>query len=164
MHRRALLSLTLLAAACGPKPLPAPPPAPRVSVPGELIPSDLDVVVRLDLGRVKAALGAATISALAGDVLARGSVKQAADELLIASLLEADLVYLGYRPSPLGAPLDRVLALQGRFTAPPIWAQTCVTGTPRTRPRAKAWRAFTLSATACARSSPRQSSTRWSDN
>lgn len=116
MHRRALLSLTLLAAACGPKPLPAPPPAPRVSMPGELIPSDLDVVVRLDLGRVKAALGAAAVSALAGDVLARGSAKQAADELLIASLLEADLVYLGYRPSPQGAPLDRVLALQGRFT------------------------------------------------
>jgi hypothetical protein len=68
------------------------------------------------LGRVKAALGATAVSALAGEVLARGSAKQAADELMVASLLEADLVYLGYRPSRLGLPLDRVLALQGHFT------------------------------------------------
>ncbi|HVY27220.1 MAG TPA: hypothetical protein VHB79_11755 [Polyangiaceae bacterium] len=115
MQRRALLLSLGALAACGPKPLPPLPPAPRVTAPVDLIPSDLDVVVRLDLGRVKAALGAATVSTLAGEVLARGSAKQAADELLIASLLEADLVYLGYRPSRLGAPLDRVLALQGHF-------------------------------------------------
>lgn len=116
MQRRALLSLLALAAACGPKPLPALPPAPRASVPADLIPPDLDVVVRLDLGRVKSALGATAVSALGGEVLARGAPKQAADELLIASLLEADVVYLGYRPSGSGLPLDRVLVLQGRFT------------------------------------------------
>jgi hypothetical protein len=116
MQRRALLLSLLALTACGPKPLPPAPPAPQISAPAELIPSDLDVVVRLDLGRVKAALGAAAVSALAGEVLARGSAKQAADELMVASLLEADLVYLGYRPGRLGAPLDRVLALQGHFT------------------------------------------------
>jgi hypothetical protein len=117
MQRRALVvSVALLALACGPKPLAAPPPAPHLSSPAELIPPDLDVVVRLDLGRVKAALGSATLSALAGEVLARGPAKQSGDELLVASLLEADVVYLGYRPSTLGAPLDRVLALQGHFT------------------------------------------------
>jgi hypothetical protein len=72
--------------------------------------------VRLDLGRIKATLGATVLAALAGEVLARGSPEQAADQLLVSSLLEADLVYLGYRPSPLWAPLDRVLALQGNFT------------------------------------------------
>ncbi|HXK19631.1 MAG TPA: hypothetical protein VNG33_17595 [Polyangiaceae bacterium] len=117
MHRRALLfGCAALGAACGAKPLPPPPPAPRVSSAAELIPADLDVVIRLDLARVKAALGAVALSALAGQVLARGKPEQGADDLELSSLLEADQVYLGYRPSPLWAPLDRVLALQGRFT------------------------------------------------
>jgi hypothetical protein len=48
-------------------------------------------------------------------VLARDGNGQAADGLVVASLLSAEQVYLAYRPSPLWAPLDRVLALQGRF-------------------------------------------------
>jgi hypothetical protein len=117
MHRRALLvCVAALGAACGPKAIAPPPAAPRLSEAAELIPPDLDVVVRLDLGRVKAALGAAALSALAGQVLARASTDAAADDLVVSSLLEANLVYLGYRPSPFWAPLDRVLALQGNFT------------------------------------------------
>ena len=117
MYRRALLfGFAALGAACGAKPLPPPPAAPRVTSAAELIPADLDIVVRLDLGRVKAALGASTLSALAGEVLARGKAEQGADDLELSSLLEAEQVYLGYRPSPLWAPLDRVLALQGSFT------------------------------------------------
>jgi len=117
MQRRQLLfGFAALGAACGAKPLPPPPAAPSVTSAVELIPADLDVVVRLDLGRVKAALGAAALVALAGEVLARGKPDQGADDLELSSLLEADQVYLGYRPSPLWAPLDRVLALQGRFT------------------------------------------------
>jgi hypothetical protein len=117
MQRRALLlGFAALGAACGAKQLPPPPAAPRVTSAVELISADLDVVVRLDLARVKAALGAAALSALAGELLARGKPEQGADELVLSSLLEADQVYLGYRPSPLWAPLDRVLALQGRFT------------------------------------------------
>jgi hypothetical protein len=114
MQRRALL-LGLSAVACGPKPLAAPPPAPAVSSAVELIPADLDVVVRLDLGRVKAALGAVALTALAHEVLARDSAGQGPDQLVVSSLLAADQVYLAYRPSPVWAPLDRVLALQGRF-------------------------------------------------
>ena len=125
MHRRALLvSLAALGVGCGPKSVAPPPAAPHVTLAGELIPSDLDVALRLDLGRVKAALGASALSALAGQVLARGKADQTAsggaaataDALVVSALLEADLVYLGYRPSALGAPLDRVLALQGHFT------------------------------------------------
>ena len=116
MQRRSLL-LGLGAAACGPKQIAAPPAAPNVTSAAELIPADLDVVVRLDLGRVKAALGATALTALAHEVLARdnGGAGQEADELVLASLLSAEQVYLGYRPSPLWAPLDRVLALQGHF-------------------------------------------------
>jgi hypothetical protein len=115
MQRRALLLLGLSAVACGPKPLPAPPPAPAASSAVELIPPDLDVVVRLDLGRVKAALGAVALAALAHQVLARDNAGQEPDQLVVSSLLAADQVYLAYRPSPLWTPLDRVLALQGRF-------------------------------------------------
>jgi len=124
MQRRVLLlGFAALGAACGSRRLPPPPAAPRVTSAAELIPPDLDVVVRLDLGRVKAALGAAALAALAGEVLARGKAEQGADDLELSSLLEAEQVYLGYRPSPLWAPLDRVLALQGSFTQlmhPPV--------------------------------------------
>src|SRR6185436_17326036 len=117
MHRRALFwGFAALGAACGGRPLPPPPAAPRVTSAAELIPADLDVVVRLDLARVRAALGAAALAALAGQVLARGQGEPGSDDLELSSLLEADQVYLGYRPSPLWAPLDRVLALQGSFT------------------------------------------------
>lgn len=114
MRRRALL-LGLSALACGPKALPALPPAPAIASAAELIPPDLDVVVRLDLARVKAALGVTALTELSRQVLAHDSGGQEPDELVIASLLAADQVYLGYRPGALLTPLDRVLALQGHF-------------------------------------------------
>jgi hypothetical protein len=125
MQRRALL-LGLGAVACGPKPRPALPPAPSVSSAAELIPPDLDVVVRLDLARVKATLGGAALTALSREVLAHDRERdehQEPDELLIQSLLGAEQVYLGYRPNRMWAPLDRVVALQGRFeqlVRPPV--------------------------------------------
>ena len=114
MRRRALL-LGLSAVACGPKALPALPPSPAITSAVELIPPDLDVVVRLDLARVKAALGGMALTQLSRQVLAHDNGGQEPDELLITSLLAADQVYLGYRPGALLAPLDRVLALQGHF-------------------------------------------------
>jgi hypothetical protein len=114
MLRRALL-LGLSAVACGPKPLPPLPPTPSVGSAIDLIPPDLDLVVRLDLARVKAALGATVLATLSREVLTQGSAGQEPDELVVTSLLAADLVYLAYRPSPLWMPLDRVLALQGHF-------------------------------------------------
>jgi hypothetical protein len=114
MRRRALL-FGLSAVACGPKAAPALPPAPAITSAVELIPPDLDVVVRLDLARVKAALGVTALTALSRQVLAHDNGGQEPDELVVASLLAAEQVYLAYRPSPLWAPLDRVLALQGHF-------------------------------------------------
>lgn len=117
MHRRALLSGLLALAGCGPRRLSPPPSAPRVSSAAELIPADLDVVARLDLARMKAALGGLTSDMLSRDVLSRaaGANGDEPDDVLIASLLDAELVYLGYRPSEQLLPLDRVLALEGRF-------------------------------------------------
>jgi hypothetical protein len=116
MQRRALLlALSALGVACGPKPLAAPPSAPSVVSASDLIPADLDVVVRFDLGRVKAALGSAVLTALSREVLSATDGAEHTDALLLESLLGADVVFLGYRPSPILAPLDRVLALQGSF-------------------------------------------------
>jgi hypothetical protein len=115
-------SLGALCVACGPKPLPPPPSPPRAASAAELIPADLDVVVRVDLARVKSSIGAVGLSVLAGRALAHGDpatpvgTGSSADQLLVSSLLEADTVYLGYRPSAAFVPLDRVLAVQGRFT------------------------------------------------
>jgi hypothetical protein len=81
----------------------------------DLVPPDLDVVLRLDLGRVKSALGGLALAALSREALAKSG--QGEDQLVLASLLEADVVYLAYRPTRLLMPLDRVLALQGRFAA-----------------------------------------------
>jgi len=114
MRRRALL-LGLSAAACGPRAVPPLPPAPVITSAAELIPADLDVVVRLDMARVKGALGDLALTAIANQALARDSAGRDPDELLITSLLAANVVYLAYRPSPSWTPLDRVLALQGRF-------------------------------------------------
>jgi len=103
--------------ACGPRPVPPPPSAPRVTTAAQLIPADLDVVVRLDMAHMKAALGELTPELLSREVLARtsGDSSEEPDELIVTSLLDAELVYLGYRPSPELLPLDRVLALQGSF-------------------------------------------------
>jgi len=117
MRRRALVTGLLALAGCGPRRLPPPPRAPKPSAAAELIPADLDVVVRLDLGRMKSALGALTPERLSQDVLARtaGASGDEPDALIVESLLAAELVYLGYRPNERMLPLDRVLALQGRF-------------------------------------------------
>lgn len=120
MRRRELLALSTLAFGCGPRRLPAPPDAPRIVSAAELIPADLDVVARLDLAKMKAALGGITSDLLSREVLSQSGEGEEGEEgeerFLVSSLLEADVVYLGYRPSPLLAPLDRVLALQGHFT------------------------------------------------
>jgi hypothetical protein len=117
MRRRHVLVGLLALGGCAPRRLPAPPAAPRVVSAADLIPADLDVVARVDLSRMRATLGSLTQQLLSRDVLSRASADgKEPDELVVRALLEADVVYLGYRPSPLLLPLDRVLALQGRFT------------------------------------------------
>lgn len=82
----------------------------------ELIPADLDVVVRLDLARMKAVLGAVTADRLAREALSQlGHDGDETAGLVVRSLLCADVAYFAFRPGAELLPLDRVWALQGRF-------------------------------------------------
>lgn len=110
-----LLAFGEVLAGCRPEPVAAPPQAPRARMALDFVPPDLDVVARLDLGRVRSSLGDTALTALAREVSTRASAQDQTEQLVLESLLGAEVVYLAYRPSALLAPLDRVLALQGRF-------------------------------------------------
>ena len=59
MKRAHLLALALSALACASRP--PPPPAPSLTSPADALPADLDLVVRVDLEKVRTALGPAGI-------------------------------------------------------------------------------------------------------
>lgn len=118
MRRRALLggSLALLLG-CGTRERPALPRAPRVTSAEDLVPADLDVVARIDLSRIKSALGALASAGLVQGALDRagGAAEEQPEPLLRDALQAADRVYLAYRPGPTLLPTDRVLIVEGRF-------------------------------------------------
>ena len=118
MRRRALLLGLGALSACGEKPRPQPPAAPSVTAPSDLIPPDLDLVARLDFGRIRATLGDAVVTTLSQQLLSRSGAARDAEQLVVTSLLSADEIYLGYRPSPQLLPLDLVLSLKGHFDQP----------------------------------------------
>jgi hypothetical protein len=96
MQRRALLGLAATSMlGCGPRPIGAPPSAPALVSASDVIPPDLDVVVRFDLGRVKSALGASVLSGLSREVLSAAGGAEHTDELVLESLVDAEIVYLG---------------------------------------------------------------------
>src|SRR5690606_33946659 len=64
---------------------------PRVE-PADLLPADLDLVVRVDVGRMRSGLGRA-----AADELAQRALDELHDETLKSALLRADVVWLGLR-------------------------------------------------------------------
>ncbi|WP_437809632.1 hypothetical protein [Sorangium sp. So ce1078] len=114
-----VLALTALALpACGDA---APgPEAPRVRSPAgprivrriepaDLLPADLDLVVRVDVARMRAGLGQA-----AADELARRALDEVPDEALESALRRADVVWLGLRLADLEEG-DRVVVLEGRM-------------------------------------------------
>jgi hypothetical protein len=118
--RRSVLALGI---AFGPMPFtfgcaaarPAPPPAPVLATPSDALPPDLDLVVRLDLARIRAALGAEGLSlvrrgattALAGDAIR---------ELMQAALERSDTALLALRPELIPGETDNVLVLEGHFS------------------------------------------------
>ncbi len=100
--------------ACGARRGPVPPRMPPRRVPADLIPGDLDVVVRVDLAAVRSALGAAMPTDLAAPVGAAGD--PGVRTLVAAATAGATTGWLAFRPAPEPGVLDHVLVLRGRFS------------------------------------------------
>ncbi|WP_437722292.1 hypothetical protein [Sorangium sp. So ce861] len=92
--------------------------------PADLLPADLDLVVRVDVARMRAGLGQA-----AADELAQRARGEEPDEALESALRRADVVWLGLRLADLEAG-DRVVVLEGRMAGlapdPGRWAPSPV--------------------------------------
>lgn len=78
----------------------------RKVAPTDLLPADLDLVVRVDLARLRSGLGPASLAALAA--------RMPGDALLRDALLGADAVTVGLRADDLEAG-DRVVVVEGRL-------------------------------------------------
>ncbi|MGK4000177.1 hypothetical protein [Sorangium sp. So ce1024] len=86
---------------------PAGPRVVRRIEPADLLPADLDLVVRVDVARMRSGLGQA-----AADALARRALDEAHDDLLESALRRADVVWLGLRLADLEEG-DRVVVVEG---------------------------------------------------
>lgn len=87
-------------------PEPAAAPAPAHFDPADLIPADLDLVVRVDVGRMRSALGP-TVAASLSD--------QTADEPLLAAALErADVAWIAVRVADVDLG-DRMVVIEGNL-------------------------------------------------
>ena len=107
---------TLLAlGACGAEPRPpALGPAPSLAQPSDAIPGDLDLVLRLDLGRMRQVLGADAVR----NLRRRSGVGAASadDEALIGDSLErAETAWLALRLAERRELVDSVLIVRGNF-------------------------------------------------
>jgi hypothetical protein len=107
--------------ACGGAERVGPPPAaPTVTTPVQAIPADLDVVVRIDLDPIRAALPAEAQSDLAAVALA-GDLSAASD-VVRRAIERAHQVWIGFRPGQLPEQTDNVLVLRGDFSKVPVAA------------------------------------------
>lgn len=109
----------LVACACTPPLPPAPPPpvAPVLEEPALAVPSDLDLVLRVDLARLRDLFGLGFEAAL-DEMLARAPGADAdrdTGRLLLRILSRADTVWLGARPGLSPELTDNVLVARGKF-------------------------------------------------
>jgi hypothetical protein len=82
--------------------------------PAEIFPADLDLVVRLDVERMRSSIGPAAASAIAAR-----AAREAGDDVLRAALACADVVWLGARVRDLDAG-DHVVLVEGSSCAPEL--------------------------------------------
>lgn len=107
----ALALLCALLSACSASRIPPPAePAPTVANPQDAVPGDLDVVVRVDLARMRDALGKAAI-----DQLSKRAPGAGEGRILDAALPHADTAWIAFRPSSRPENMDNVIVLSGHF-------------------------------------------------
>ena len=82
--------------------------------PAEIFPADLDLVVRLDVARMRSSVGPAAASAMAAR-----AAREAGDDVLRAALACADVVWLGARFGDLDSG-DHVVLVEGASCAPEL--------------------------------------------
>ncbi len=117
MMRLCLSALAVLSAlACSSPQIGPPPEAPRLTRALSAMPADLDVVLRVDLQRIRGTLGAPAMAALNEQALRslHGS-DRATDQLLLEALAETDTLYVGLRPTASLASGDSVFVMTGHF-------------------------------------------------
>lgn len=87
--------------------------APSVAAPVRAVPSDLDVVLRIDLEAMRSAFPADVEARLAQALLGEDGASSGASEVMILALLQARQVWIGWRPGP--DDWDNVFVLRGDF-------------------------------------------------
>lgn len=116
MKTLALMLAAALLAGCAPEHIPPPTtPTPSLSSPDQAIPGDLDVAVRLDLHRMRDALGPETVAELERRTPGRAGAEGAEARLMARAFHDADTVWIAVRPEPRVELMDNVIVLEGHF-------------------------------------------------
>jgi hypothetical protein len=119
---------------------PATAPAAEPRVPADLIPGDLDVVVRVDLAAIRGALGDAALTELRARAQLDGDSR--GDRFVDAAIARGSTAWFAFRPDEAAGVLDHVLVLRGRFDAlDPRETEGAARWTPPLPMRA-AWRRY----------------------
>lgn len=93
---------------------PLPPAAPVLLEPADAIPADLDAVVRVDVARLRAALGTLLFAGL-GRIATANLDDDDASEFLLSAIERSDLAVFAFRPELEGDGVDSVLVLRGQY-------------------------------------------------
>jgi len=114
---RCLLALgLLLGAGCGPERIGPPPNAPRLVQASDAMPADLDLVLRLDLRKIRETLGGPAMTAISERAVSRmRGADRGTDALLLSALEQTDTLWLGMRPTQTLEAADSVFVMAGHF-------------------------------------------------
>lgn len=101
---------------CGSQRIGKPPAEPTLRDESDAIPGDLDVALRIDLAKIRSALGEAAFELLRrGTPVGGASGDSASESLLADAIAKSDSVVIAVRPAESAESTDSVLVLRGKF-------------------------------------------------